>query len=100
MSLSKFSSPHDGRPAVKLSPSGPHDHRRGGITQALNGQDVIAVDSVTGSGKSAYIYMLALNGQTIHCYHPPKKVSFRYSPSHTGCGVCPTTALEDHGVRR
>ena len=46
-------------------PFGPHcgpngsDYQLDGITHALDGQDVVAV-SATGSGKSAYIYMLAV----------------------------------------
>jgi len=59
----KFSSPHEWQVCHKIIadklPFGPHDYQLEGITQALDGQDVFAV-SATGSGKSAYIYMLAI----------------------------------------
>jgi hypothetical protein len=41
-------------------PFGPHDYQLDGIAHALDGQDVTVIAiSATGSGKSAYIYMLA-----------------------------------------
>ena len=59
----KYSSPHGWQVCRKIIadklPFGPHDYQLEGITQALDGQDVFAV-SATGSGKSAYIYMLAI----------------------------------------
>jgi len=59
----KFSSPHGWQVCHKIIanklPFGPHDYQLEGITQALDGQDVFAV-SATGSGKSVYIYMLAI----------------------------------------
>jgi hypothetical protein len=58
----KFSSPHGWQVCRKIItdklPFGPHDYQLEGITQALDGHDVVAV-SATGSGKSAYI-MLAI----------------------------------------
>jgi len=44
-------------PITDKLPFGPHDYQLEGITQAFNGQDVVAV-SATGSGKSAYILYL------------------------------------------
>lgn len=61
--FSRFSSPRGWQICHKIIadrlPFGPHDYQLEGITQALDGQDVIAI-SVTGSWKSAYIYMLAV----------------------------------------
>ena len=61
--LFKFSSPHGWQICHKIIadrlPFGPRDYQLEGITQALDGQDVVAV-SATGSGKSAYIYMVAI----------------------------------------
>ena len=55
--------PRDGKSAIKIIadrlPFGPRDYQLEGITQALDGQDVVAV-SATGSGKLAYIYMVAI----------------------------------------
>ena len=59
----KFASPRGWQICRKILtdalPFGPHDFQLDGITHALDGQDVVAV-SATGSGKSAYIYMLAV----------------------------------------
>jgi hypothetical protein len=56
----KFSSPHGWQVCRKIiTDKLPHDYQLEGITQALDGQDVVAV-SATGSGKSVYIYMLAI----------------------------------------
>ena len=59
----KFSSPHGWQVCRKIIadklPFGPHDYQLEGITQALDRQDVFAV-LATGSGKSVYIYMLAI----------------------------------------
>ena len=59
----KFASPRGWQICRKILtdalPFGPHDYQLDGITHALDGQDVVAV-SATGSGKSAYIYMLVI----------------------------------------
>ena len=59
----KFASPRGWQICRKILtdalPFGPHDYQLDGITHALDGQDVVAV-SATGSGKPAYIYMLAV----------------------------------------
>jgi hypothetical protein len=61
----KFSNPSGWRICRKIIqdtrlPFGPHDYQLDGITHALDGQDVTVIAiSATGSGKSAYIYMLA-----------------------------------------
>jgi superfamily II DNA/RNA helicase len=71
-----------------------------GITHALDGQDAVAV-SATGSGKSAYIYMLAVillalaNNSSLAL--APVKKKFPADPAVVV--VCPTTALEDDLVR-
>ena len=61
--LLKFSSPYAWQVCRNIItdklPFGPHDYQLEGITRALDGQDVVAV-SATGSGKSAYIYMLVI----------------------------------------
>jgi len=98
----KFSSPHGWQICRKIIidklPFGPHDYQLDGITQALDGQDVVAV-SATGSGKSAYIYMLAIillelaNDPLLS----PIKKKFPSDPAVVV--VCPTTALEDDLVR-
>ena len=75
-------------------PFGPHDYQLDGITHALDGQDVIAI-SATGSGKSAYIYMLAtvLLALAENPSLVPSNKRFLKDPLLVV--VCPTTALED-----
>ena len=76
-------------------PFGPHDYQLDGITHALDGQDVIAI-SATGSGKSAYIYMLATVlvalGKDPSLVSESKK---RFSKDPVLVVVCPTTALKE-----
>ena len=100
--FSKFSSPRGWQICRKIItdrlPFGPHDYQLEGITKALDGQDVVAV-SATGSGKSAYIYMLAvvlLEFAKKPSLSPDKK-NFPQNPAIVV--VCPTTALEDDLVR-
>jgi ATP-dependent helicase YprA (DUF1998 family) len=97
----KFSSPSGWRICHKIIqeklPFGPHNYQLDGITHALDGQDVIAI-SATGSGKSAYIYMLttvllALGKDP--SLVPSKK---RFSKDPVLVVVCSTTALEDNLV--
>jgi ATP-dependent helicase YprA (DUF1998 family) len=96
----KFSSPSGWRICRKIIqerlPFGPHDYQLDGITHALqlDGQDVIAI-SATGSGKSAYIYMLATVLVALGkdpSLVPSKK---RFSRDPVLVVVCPTTALEE-----
>ena len=94
----KFSSPSGWRICRKIIqeklPFGPHDYQLDGITHALDGQDVIAI-SATGSGKSAYIYMLAtvLVALGKDPSLSPSKREFSRDPLLVV--VCPTTALEE-----
>jgi len=98
----KFSSPDGWQICRKILidklPFGPHDYQLEGITRALNGQDVVAV-SATGSGKSAYIYMLAI---VLRELAKPSSLYPTERKFHTDPAVvvvCPTTALEDDLVR-
>ena len=98
----KFSSPHGWQICRKIItdklPFGPHDYQLEGITKALDGQDVVAV-SATGSGKSAYIYMLAIILLEL-AKDPSLSPSKKKFPSDPAVVVvCPTTALEDDLVR-
>jgi len=79
-------------------PFGPHDYQLEGIAQALDGQDVVAV-SATGSGKSAYIYMLAV--VLLELAKNPKlsPVQKKFHEDPAIVVVCPTMALEDDLVR-
>ncbi|KJA13172.1 hypothetical protein HYPSUDRAFT_107574, partial [Hypholoma sublateritium FD-334 SS-4] len=74
-------------------PFGPHDYQLDVITRVLDGEDVIAV-SATGSGKSAYIYMvmiiaLAILDDRSLC----PSACFPADPAMVV--ICPTTALEE-----
>jgi len=98
----RFSSPRGWQICRKILtdrlPFGPHDYQLEEITQALDGQDVVAV-SATGSGKSAYIYMLAillLELAKDPSLSPMKK---KIPADPAVVVVCPTTALEDDLVR-
>ena len=94
----KFSSPSGWKICRKIIqerlPFGPHDYQLDGITHALDGQDVIAI-SATGSGKSAYIYMLAT--VLVALGRDPSLVpsNRRFSKDPVLVVVCPTTALEE-----
>ena len=98
----KFASPRGWQICRKILtdalPFGPHDYQLDGITHALDGQDVVAV-SATGSGKSAYIYMLVviLLALAKNPSLAPIKKKFPADPAVVV--VCPTTALEDDLVR-
>jgi superfamily II DNA/RNA helicase len=102
MGLSSSQAPHGWQICRKIItdklPFGPNDYQLEGITQALDGQDVVAV-SATGSGKSVYIYMLAIillelaNDPLLS----PIEKKFPLDPAVVA--MCPTTALEDDLVR-
>ena len=94
----KFSSPHGWQICRKIIadrlPFGPHDYQLEGITHALDGQDVVAV-SATGSGKSAYIYMLAIVLLELGKKPMLSPIKKRFPEDPAIVVVCPTTALED-----
>jgi len=72
-------------------PFGPHDCQPDGITHALDEQAVIVI-SVTESGKSAYIHMLATVPVALEKNHVPSKRVVSRDPVLV---VCPPTGLED-----
>ena len=94
----KFSSPLGRKICRKIIqeklPFGPHDYQLDGITHALDGQDVITI-SATGSGKSAYIYMLATVLVALGKNPSLVPSNKRFSKDPVLVVVCPTTALED-----
>jgi superfamily II DNA/RNA helicase len=94
----KFNSPLGWRICRKIiqekPPFRPHDYQLDGITHALDRQDVITI-SATGSGKSAYIYMLATVLVALG-KDPSLVLSKRvFSRDPVLVVVCPTTALEE-----
>lgn len=81
----------------KQLPFGPHDYQLDGITSLLDGQDLLAV-SATGSGKTAYVYMLMHVMLEILEYPEPFFHSeFPIDPAILV--ISPTTALEEDQVR-
>lgn len=78
----------------KHLPFAPHDYQLEGVTEALDGNDVMAI-TATGSGKSAYIYMLVLLLQELG-KNPPEFSTARLFPQDPVVVVIsPTTALEE-----
>jgi ATP-dependent helicase YprA (DUF1998 family) len=80
----------------KRLPFGPHDYQLMGITSILDGNDLLAI-SATGSGKSAYIYML------MHVIlgvleDPSLCPSAKFPNDPAILIIYPTTALEEDQV--
>ncbi|KIM36099.1 hypothetical protein M413DRAFT_45619, partial [Hebeloma cylindrosporum] len=78
---------------TKRLPFGPHDYQLLGITSILDGNDLLAI-SATGSGKSAYIYML------MHVIlglldDPSLCPSAKFPADPAILVIYPTTALEE-----
>jgi ATP-dependent helicase YprA (DUF1998 family) len=77
-------------------PYGPHDYQLDGITAVLDGIDMLAI-SATGSGKSAYIYMLMLI--ILGIVETPELCPLAKFPKDPAILVIyPTTALEEDQV--
>lgn len=74
-------------------PFGPHDYQLDVITRILDGEDVIAV-SATGSGKSAYIYMVMIIALAI-LDNKSLCPTVCFPPDPAMIVICPTTALEE-----
>ncbi|KAF8814256.1 hypothetical protein BYT27DRAFT_7266458, partial [Phlegmacium glaucopus] len=80
----------------KCLPFGPYDYQLDGITAVLDGIDMLAV-SATGSGKSAYIYMLIhVILEVLEAPHVCPSVTFPKDPAILV--IYPTTALEEDQV--
>lgn len=78
-------------------PYGPHDYQLSGITAVLDGIDMLAI-SATGSGKSAYIYMLM--HIILGIVEAPEICPLAKFPKDPAILVIyPTTALEEDQVR-
>ncbi|KAF8967909.1 hypothetical protein BDZ97DRAFT_1801925 [Flammula alnicola] len=74
-------------------PFGPHDYELDVLTRILDKENVIAA-SATGSGKSAYIYMVMIIILAIS--ENPSLCPFAKFPNDPAMVVvCPTTALEE-----
>jgi hypothetical protein len=96
----KFSSPEGWhlcrRIIAQRLPYGPHDYQLSGITAVLDGIDMLAI-SATGSGKSAYIYMLM--HIILGIVESPELCPMAKFPKDPAILVIyPTTALEEDQV--
>ncbi|RDB16714.1 ATP-dependent DNA helicase Q1 [Hypsizygus marmoreus] len=77
-----------------LLPFGPHDYQVDGVAHLLDGIHVLAV-SATGSGKTAYIYMLV--HILLKILKDPSLCPSAVFPRNPAIiVVCPTTALEEN----
>ncbi|KAF8958801.1 P-loop containing nucleoside triphosphate hydrolase protein, partial [Flammula alnicola] len=74
-------------------PYGPHDYQLDGITAVLDGVDMLAI-SATGSGKSAYIYML-MHVILAILESPALCPSAKFPADPAILVIYPTTALEE-----
>ena len=78
---------------LKRLPFGPHDYQLQGITSMLDGNNLLAI-SATGSGKSAYIYMLM--HVILAILEDPTLCPTAKFPSNPAIlAIYPTTALEE-----
>ena len=81
----------------KHLPFSPHDYQLEGVTEALDGNDVMAI-TATGSGKSAYIYMLVLILQELGSNTPQFSIGRHFPEDPVVVVISPTTALEEDQV--
>jgi ATP-dependent helicase YprA (DUF1998 family) len=81
---------------AKRLPYGPHDYQLSGITAVLDGVDMLAI-SATGSGKSAYIYML-MHVILAILEEPALCPSVKFPEDPAILVIYPTTALEEDQV--
>jgi ATP-dependent helicase YprA (DUF1998 family) len=81
---------------LKCLPFGPHDYQLQGITSMLDGHNLLVI-SATGSGRSAYMYML-MHVILAILEDPTLCPTAKFPCNPAILAIYPTTALEEDQV--